>query len=240
MIDLPTRNKKFISCIKLINSRIWISTVGCGLFVYNSSTLHYEGSWGDRDEEEIYSLLHVEETSCVVALTRRGLFSFDAEITNTRFFDTLEFTNCLKEDFGGSTMSMGVVIHPDRNIKKCEMWVCSQAEKKFFVLSPLTLDVVEEVEYSEKDYAARKAKSHPPTHSLHRKSDPLMSPMMTIIKDMEVVLVDYSMKVGVADNWMLVLWDVESRTLEKTLNCADYCKESISGKLWRLLAREVV
>ena len=202
--------------------------------MYNSNTLQYEGSWGDKDKEEVYNLLHIVETSCVVALTSRGLFSFEAEITNTCFFDSLEFTNCVKENFGGSTMSVGVVVHPDLNIKQCELWVCSQAEMRIFILNPLTLDVMQEVEYSQKEYAAMKpVPSH--FHSLslkHSRSrqDLPMSPMVTIIKDMKVVPVGYSLKVGVADNWMLTLWDVENRMLEKTFNCADYCQESISGK----------
>lgn len=200
--------------------------------MYNSSTLQYEGSWGDKEKEEIFNLLHIEEAGCVIALTSRGLFSFEAEIADARFFDSLEFTKCQWEDIQGLTMSVGVVVHPSLNITKCEVWVCSQTEKRIFILNPCTLDILKEVEFTEREYSL--LSTHPPgenMRNLSKKMDVLpLSPMMTVIKDMQVVQVGCRMKMGVADNWMLALWDIESRKLEKIFNCVEYCRDSVSGK----------
>lgn len=204
--------------------------MGCGLYVYNSSTLQYEGSWGDKEREEIFNLLHIEETRCVLALTSRGLFSFDAEIDNARFFDSLEVIDSLKENFQDLTVNVGVVVHPDHGLAKCEIWVCSETERRFFILNPHTLDVLEEVDYTKKGYSINEEPLLEPKHSVPRKGEPPISPMVTIIKDMQEVQVSYHMKVAVADNWMLLLWDVEGRMLEKTFNCAEYCRDAVSRK----------
>lgn len=219
-IELPLKDKKYISCIKVIAGRIWISTVGHGLFVYNASSLEYEGSWGDREKVEIFNMLSVEEASCIIALTSKGIFSFEAEINNTRLFDYLDFTKCRKEDLNGLTMNIGVVVpSTTANVAKCEVWLCSITERRFFVLNPYNLSTLEEVvDTKERDQQSR-----------HDGRTPLM---LTSIKDLQVVEVEGRLKVGVADNWMVLLWDVENRKLERDFNCKEYCtkyKDNHSG-----------
>lgn len=206
--------------------------MGCGLYVYNSSTLQYEGSWGDKDKEEIFNLLHIEQTRSVIALTGSDLFSFDAEMEKARFFDSLEVINSLKADLKGLTANVGVVVHPDHSLVKCEIWVCSQTERRIFILNAHTLDILEEADYSERSFSFNNGKHQllESMHSVPRKVEPAMSPMVTVIKEMQEVQVDYHSKVAVADNWMLLLWDAGSRKLEKTFNCAEYCRDSVSGK----------
>ena len=211
-IELPLKDKKYISCIKVIAGRIWISTVGHGLFVYNGSSLEYEGSWGDREKVEIFNMLSVEEASCIIALTSKGIYSFEAEINNTRLFDYLDFTKCRKEDLNGLTMNIGVVIPLTPNANKCEVWLCSITERRFFILNPYNLNTLDEVEDTKKE---RDQQS--------RREGRAVVPMLTSIKDLQVVEVENRLKVGVADNWMILLWDVETRKLENDFNCREYC-----------------
>ncbi len=213
----------------MIDGLIWISTVGCGLFVYDASTLQYQASWGDKDREDIFNLLHVEETHHVIALASRGLFSFEADIKHTpRFFDSLDFKSH-KDDFQGLAMNVGVVIQTAANVRNCEIWMCAHTERKLFILEPHTLSIQEVLVYTESDWKVQKPATRQTTCMKNQQSSP---PMLTIIVNMQAVLVEYSMKVGVADNWMILLWDVQSKKLEKNFDCMEYCLanvDSISG-----------
>lgn len=217
-IEIPMKYKKYISSIIVIGGRIWVSTVGCGLFVYNASTFLYECSWGDKEKEQIYKLLSIEETNSIIALTSKGIFSFEAEVDNARLFDSLEYQNCQSENFD---VNVGVVVPYMDFTKKCEVWVCSHSERKFYILDPHSLKVLKEVVYIEKDLVL-----HQPSPTLTAKRNMHMSLvgfMFTKIKEMEVAYVSNRVKVAVADNWMLLLWDAENRKLESVFDCREYC-----------------
>lgn len=220
-----TSKKKFITSIKLIVGRLWIATVGCGLFVYDANTLKYEKSWRDMEGEEIYDLLHTEcgdGSVIVIALTKSGLFSFTNE--------DMKFLHYQKKAFQNLVMNVGVVIEAGYNIKESELWVCSHAENSFFILNPRTLDIIKEVKY------LRKARL-PQSVSVEQLSlDPhnVMSPfMLTSIKHLQAIKVNDRKKIIMAVNWMLYLWDVETRSEEQSLNCMECCKkneDSLLGK----------
>lgn len=199
--------------------------------MYNAYTLKYEGAWGDR-EEQIYSLLSIQEADYVIALTSKGIFSFEAEIVASKLFDSLESQNSQNEAFDGLTVNVGVVIPPTANISKSEIWLCSHTESKLFILNPYKLNILTAVKYTAKELATLKvgSGSRPTTATISVHE---MSSMLTNIKDLQVVEVDHRMKLVVADNWMLLLWDVEKRELERVFDGKEYCeahREELSGE----------
>ena len=234
------KSKAYVSCIAVIAGRIWIATVGRGLFVYNASTFKYEVSWGDHDKQQVYQLLSVEEMASVLALTTNGIFSFESEISKARLFDNLEAQNHQDEDCGGLTINAGVVIPPAANIRKSEAWVCSHSERRLFVIDPCTLSILTEIEYTEKQLSTlrvdvQKEGSLRPRQSRYQKKNYFR----TNIKDLRVIQVNNSMKLGMADNWLILLWDVKNRELESVFDCREYCKahlDEISCKfhIWSL------
>lgn len=223
IIDIPLKFKKYISSVRVVDERIWISTVGSGLFVYNANTLQYEASWGDSDRENVYNLLDVKDARCMIALTNRGIFSFGTELDSSTFFDCLDYQNRCSDDFGGLAMNVGVVIPATGNVKNCEVWVCSHSERKFYVLTPLTLKVLNEVECSDKDLAAVSRKDLVQQGCV-QKGDVSSGSMIVRIKEMQVVNADFHVKLAVADNCKILLWDVESQKLERVFDCWEYCK----------------
>lgn len=219
--------RKYISSIKVVNDRIWISTVGAGLFVYNANTLQYMASWGDTEKRSIYSLLDLKEMNCIIALTTRGIYSFKTELKDSAFFDYLEYELKCPDDFDGQTMSVGVAIPVMGNTKQPEVWVCSHTERKFFILNPYTLSVTGEVEYSERDVAHFRGGSDLVSGMRNsqgrRRSDHTHVSMIVRIKEMQVVMVGLEVKLAVAENWSVLLWDVESRKMQALFDCREYC-----------------
>lgn len=201
--------------------------MGQGIFVYDANTFSYEVSWGDRDNQQVYSLLNVEETGSVLALSTDGIFSFEAEISKSRLFDNLEVQNYQNEDFGGLAINAGVVVPQAANLKRSEVWVCSHAERRLFILNPYTLSIVKEIEYTERELVSLRQGRE----DGFRPRESRYAYFLTSIKDLRAVQVNNRMKLGVADNWLLLLWDVEKRKLERVFDCREYCKahQEISG-----------
>ena len=217
--------KQFISCVKLIDSRLWISTLGCGLFVYNANSLKFEQSWGDKEGREVYNLLSFvakDGSVIVIALSKDGLFSFANK--------DMKFLCYQKNAFQKHTMNVGIVIEAGFNIKETELWVCSHTEKVFFILNPYSLAMMEEVKYSQlsKSVSAEQLRHHDLSHNV-------VSPfMLTSIKHLQAIKVNKRKKIGMAYNWMLYVWDVETRSEQQNLDIMEYCekiKKSFSCKL---------
>ena len=224
VIEIPLNYRKYVSCIRVVNDRIWISTVGAGLFVYNAITLQFEASWGDKDKENIYTLLDIKDMSCMIALTSKGLFSFSTEVGGSTFFDYLDYQVNCSSDFEGITMNVGVVIPASKNVKACEVWVCSHSERRFYILNARSLNIIKVVDYSEKDLAILKRKelstSLSTTNSRRRGG---LSGVVRI-RELKELDVDSRVKLAVADSWNVALWDVERRRLEDVFDCMEYCK----------------
>ena len=192
----------------------------------------YEVSWGDRERQQVYSLLHIEENSSVLALTTNGIFSFETEISKARLFDNLEIQNHQNEDFGGLAINIGTVVPAVANLKRSEVWVCSHAERRLFVLNPYTLSIIDEVEYTEKQLASLRQIPEEGGFRTRESRYAKKGYFLTSIKDLCAVQVNHCMKLGMADNWLLLLWDVEKRKLESVFDCREYYKahlDKLSG-----------
>ena len=219
-----------ISSIKIIAGRVWISTVGCGLFVYNAHTFQYECSWGDSEKQNVYMLLDVGEFNTVLALTSNGIYSFNSDINATKLlFDSLEPQGCKNIESIGQSINVGVVIPLQASTAMCEVWVCSHTEHHFYIVSPVHLNVTEEVEFTEKEMdllmESRRTEEQKLRLTSVSKKKQSGTTMTTNIKNLHVIQVNYLVKLAIANNYILLLCDAEKRELEQIFNCKDYLKE---------------
>ena len=195
--------------------------MGSGLFLYNATSLQYEASWGDQDRVSVFDLLYVEELNHVIALTCSGIYTFDAGASTMRLFDCMDYS-LRKDSFRGQIMNVGTVVaNYSSGVDACryEVWLCSHEERMFFIVNPSSLSIIEVVEFEEKEKMSA-------THASVKKSNSHPSFMLTSIKYLQAVEGEFAPKLGVANNWELLLWDVGRRTLEHTFNCMEYCKEN--------------
>ena len=193
---------KYISCVKVVCGYVWICTVGNGIHVYNTNDIQEPyGSWGQEDKQQVYSLLHVEETGSVLALTRTGMYGFDSDLGSPDYsvvFEPRVSVNCDET----SNLIEGVVIPPSRNVKSTEVWVCSQIGQGFTLLHPRNFDVME--------------RTLPPNQKEER---------IRRVRHLQPMIVDDLSFLAVANQHTIERWDVENRLKIDEHDLMDYCKE---------------
>ena len=192
MLNLP--QEVYVSTIEVIDDNIWISSIGSGIYVYNTKSFICLSSWGVKDQQHIFAMLHVADMSLVLALTKNGIFSFSSTVKNG--FDYLQPQNFLEVNFSPLSINVGVYIPPELNIYESQAWVCSHTRHEFFILDPSTLEVI-------KEYSTKSSDQRVNHNIMH----------------LQTLTTSGRMKLAVADNWMLHLWDVEKRQVEQTFNC---------------------
>jgi len=150
----------------------------------------------------------------VVTLTSEGIYSFEAKASGTQLFDSMEPIDLAQQrkQFGNLNISVGTCVPSTDATWRSEVWVCDRSRSKLHIVDPKTLKVLSCLEYS--------------TEELQQPGTPhWSSEMVTRIKDMKAFqVIDDEVKVVVADNCMLLLWDATRRKLEGILDCRKYCK----------------
>lgn len=200
-IDLPTSRKKFISNITVIDNNIWICTVGTGLFVYNGRTSLPVASWGVDEKQQIYTLLHVEESASVLALTHKGMFAFDSVLDlSTQFLQTLNPKLSIPKS-NTHDWNEGIVVPSEGNLARSQVWVCSQMVLVFCILDPQDFSIIDEVKSSTEDGESHKIR-HMTTCVLQGRSTLL-----------------------IADKHFLVSWDVQRRERQGVFSCTTVCRD---------------
>ena len=180
---------------------MWICTVGTGLWVYNGSTRQPIANWGEEEKQQIYTLLYVEETSSILALTHKGMFIFKSDLgPPSSVYQMLNPTVSIPKS-GVRDLNEGIVISPGGNVETTQVWVCSQTVLGFCVLDPREFTVVDEVKVPASDGHSHKIR-HMTT---------------TIIRGRSVLIV--------ADRHYIQPWDVQKRQRQDVFDCSGVCKE---------------
>lgn len=198
VLNLPQKVK--ISKIEVVDETIWIATIGSGIYVYSTRTFNCHSSWGVSNKENVFNLLYIEDMSLIVALTITGIYSFSTVIKGD--FHYLEPSNYLKEKISPLSINVGICIPCELNINSSEVWVCSHTRCEFFVIEPSTLTIIEASIGSMSERSDQMSINH---NILH----------------LEIMKISGRMKLAVADNWILHLWDIERREIEKSFNCQE-------------------
>lgn len=186
-----------VSAIEVINDTIWISTIKSGICVYSTSTFLCLTSWGVRDKLNVFSMLQVHDMSLVLALAESGIYSFSSILKGD--FESLQPQSSFEKNLPPVSINVGVHVPPELNIKVSEVWVCSHTRYEFFILNPSNLAAKKEI--------IKSPQSSTPLAVNHN------------IMHLQVVKVSGRMKLAVADNWMIHMWDVERREIEREFDC---------------------
>ena len=201
-LELPLKKKnKYISNIKVIGGHVWICTVGAGLFVYNADRRQLVAFWGEDEKQQIYTLLYVEETSAVLALTHKGMYAFSSDIGNPNYEILVPYVNIPKS--GSRDINEGVVIPCVANMGCTEVWVCSQGGIGFQILNLHHFTLVEEVYSGERDQSSLSGRK---------------------IRHMYPMIMNDRSSLAVANRHVVECWDVELRKKKTEFNCMEYCK----------------
>ncbi len=152
-------------------------------------------------------LLFVEESYNILALTQKGIFVFEANISwdnpSMASCDVLSPTHSFPPTSKG--LNLGVVIPPGQGMDSSEIWVCSQTGSKFFILDPGNFAIKEEVPMLD----SRDSGGHKFRH---------MEPL--VIAGVNCLVV--------ADRHIVNKWDVKSRRRRQQFDCHE-ASGSIAG-----------
>ncbi len=198
-IDIPCLRKKYVLHVSVVDRMVWICTAGAGLWVYNAHTRQPVASWGEEERQQVYTLLHIAETTTTLALTHKGMYVFASDFgLNSQ--DQLYPTHCIPR--AGRELSEGIVIPAGANLKETECWVCTQNVLGFTILDPLNFDSLEEVQT-----ASPEGLGHQIRHLA-----------TTVLDERRVLLV--------ADKHVILYWDVVERLRypERDFDCSEACK----------------
>ena len=199
-INLPGK-PKYISCVKVICGYVWICTIGNGIHIYNTNNIQEPyASWGQDDKQQVYTLLHIEETGSVLALTRTGMYGFDSDLGSPDYSLVLEPRVSLTNSETNYLIE-GVVIPPANNLKSTEVWVCSQMGHGFTLLHPRNFGIVEQTDTHDAEDHSRR------------------------VRHLQPMVVDDLSFLAVANQHVIERWDVENRLKIDEYDMMDYCKE---------------
>lgn len=188
--------------MKVICGYVWICTVGNGIHVYSTSDIQEPyASWGQEDKQQVCTLLHIEETGSVLALTRTGMYTFDSDLGSPDYAVVLEPRISVNSDETNDLIE-GVVIPPSRNLMSTEVWVCSQSGQGFTLLHPRNFSVME------------RTLTHNETEDRSRR-----------VRHLQPMMVDDLSFLAVANQHTIERWDVENRLKIDEFDMMDYCKE---------------
>ena len=211
--------KKYVSNVCVACNNIWVSTVGAGLWVVDPSLKQVIAVWGETEKQQVFKLLHVEDSNMILALTRQGMYVFSAILGQVNPASPISCDVLIpvsSNPRSGNDINEGVVIPADGNLDRCEVWVCSQNGHSFQVLDSQMFDVLEEVSMlNDGEHKGRK------------------------IRHMCPFLLEGRSTLAVADRHFLQRWDVEERMKKKDFNCFEACKDMFGehGTFYIILAR---
>ena len=190
--------------MKVICGYVWICTIGNGIHVYSTSDVQEPyASWGQDNKQQVYTLLHVEETGSVLALTRSGMYAFDSDLGSPDYAVILEPRVSVNSDEINNLIE-GVVIPPSRNLRSTEVWVCSQSGRGFTLLHPRNFNVVERTLTDGDDEKEDRSRR---------------------VRHLQPMMVDDLSFLAVASQHVIERWDVENRLKIDEFDVMDYCKE---------------
>ena len=178
---------------------MWFGTIGAGLWVYSSTSRQPVATWGEEGRQSVYTLLEIRDTSTVLVLTRKGMYTFNSDIGPTSPLYVTLYPTATIPKTGLRELNLGIVIPSGGNMEHTEVWVCSQSVLGFCILDPKSLSVLEEVKPP-----ATEGQSHKIRH------------VTTIMSRERRVLV-------VADRHFLQFWDVGTRRKGEELDCVHAC-----------------
>ncbi len=200
-MELPAKRKKYILNVSVVDKNVWICTAGAGLWVYNVATRQPIASWGEDDKQQIYTLLNVTDASTVLALTHKGMYTFDSDLGPcSPDYGTLYPTRCIPRS-SGRELNEGIVIPSGANLTDTEVWVCSQTALHFYILDS-SFNVAREISPPTQEGVGHKVR-HMTT---------------TVLSGRRVLLV--------ADRHIILYWDVANREriAERGFDCSEACK----------------
>ena len=193
--------QKYISCVKVICGYVWIGSIGNGIHIYDTNSIeHPFASWGQDDKQQVFTLLHIQETGSVLALTRNGMYAFDSDLGSPDYSVVLEPRDSYPGD-GEVFPVEGVVIPPVRNLKSTEVWVCSQTGHSFNILHPRDFRVLERIDTIEPEDKLRK------------------------VRHLQPMAVNELSFLAVGNRHVIERWDVENRLKIDEFDMMVYCKE---------------
>ena len=188
--------------MKVICGYVWICTIGSGIHVYCTNNIQEPyASWGQEDRQQVYTLLHIEETGTILALTRAGMYAFDSDLGSPDYALVLEPRTSVTSDETNDLIE-GVVVPPSRNLRSTEVWVCSQSGQGFTLLHPRNLSIVERT-LAQDETADRSRR----------------------VRHLQPMMVDDLSFLAVANQHVIERWDVENRLKIDEFDVMDYCKE---------------
>ncbi len=199
-------SKKYVSSICTACGCVWVSTVGSGIFVYSPSTKAPVAVWGQQEKQKIFTLLYIEESYTMLALTLKGIVVFEAntqwESTNVSSCSILVPTHSFS--LTGETINLGAVIPPGPDMDSSEIWLCSQNGHTFSILD------------AEKFGTKEKAAMFDRADGGHK------------FRHLQPVVLDGRSFLVATDRYLVQKWDVLSRQRLEQFNCHEHCR-SVTG-----------
>ena len=175
---------------------MWVASIGCGLWVYDSTSHTQVAVWGETERKNIYQLIVTHES--VIALTNTGMYLFATNLlTESPTVDVLEPNHHCPNS--GSPNTVGVYITQGDDISLAEVWACAQSSQWLQVFSPEDLTLKVEVEIP----AAQKKKKK--------------------IRHMKTITIRDKRHLFLADRHILLKYEVKSRRQVQSLDCYSNC-----------------
>ncbi len=199
-IDLHCARKKYVLYVSVVGKMVWICTAGAGLWVYHALTRQPVASWGEDEKQQVYTVLHITENSTTLALTHKGMYVFNSDISGSRSVEGLYPIRFIPKT--GRELNEGIVIPAGANLKETECWVCTQNVLGFTILDPKNFDTLAKVQPSSAEGLGH--------HIRHMTS--------TVLNERKVFLM--------ADKHVILYWDVvdRERRPELDFDCSEACK----------------
>ena len=182
--------------------RVWVGTEGEGIKVFNPSPPKQIGVWGQESGVVVHKLLPVKESGLVFALTSRGVEVFEGSLPSSDTVITL--TPCYSHSYLELTLSTGLVAPVRGSQEATELWCCPHNGGQFKVF-----DGTDSHLHGAKDV---------PIPNLDLQSEPQT-------RHMECCEVGGENRIVLADRHHLLMWDVETKEMDKTFDCASACRE---------------
>ena len=200
-IELPVQ-KKFVSAVQLISGRVWVSTVGSGIFIYNPNTRDFPLQWMVTERYRVYTFMEVEEVGKVVAFTNKGFFVFSSSLDISPEESTLK---PLLERENDEDLSIGVVVSPwlSGKVQTSEIWATSLSGPSMFILNTTRFTLEKEV---------------PQPDTVKRR----------LTRHMKMLNVADTPLLAVTDKHLINFFDVmERKCLPKQFDCVEICSRTM-------------